>query len=55
MVKIHTIGKSKTWGNVYQEIGIQNIKCKENKKITGIYTTRTIGDTNTGGGTYTEE
>ena len=47
------LGKSKTRGNVYQEIGIQNINEGkiQNKKNEGMHITRIIGNTNIGGGT----
>ena len=47
--------KSKTWGYVNKEIGIQNIKRWKKINTTGIYTMRTIENTDIGGGTYTEE
>ena len=56
MAKIHTIGKKQNLGLCVPRN--RNTKYKNERKIkktTGIYTTRTIGDTNIGGGTYTEE
>ena len=45
------LGKSKTRGNVYQEIGTQNINEGKIQKSEGIHITRIIGNTNIGGGT----
>ena len=45
------LGKSKTRGNVYQEIGTQNINEGKIQKGEVIHITRIIGNTNIGGGT----
>ena len=51
VVRNHTNGKGKTRGNVYQEIGIQNINEGKIPKSEGIHIIRIIGNTNIGGGT----
>ena len=51
MANSHNWEKAKHGGNVYKEIGIQNITRRKIKKTRGIYATRTTGNTNKGGGT----